>query len=82
MEKSKKVTLLVCFITSSQIAALILWKYLPADTLLKSVGIVFGALAMWLMTTAITFAMFWSFFRLVVAAGQYVWDRFYRTPTL
>jgi len=82
MKKSTLVILLVCFIASSQVAALTLWEYLPGDTLFRSIGIVFGALALWLIITVVTFAMFWAFFKLVFAVGQYIWDRFYRTPTL
>jgi hypothetical protein len=36
----------------------------------------------WLMVSALTFAMFWIFFKLIFGIGRYIYDRFCRTPTL
>jgi hypothetical protein len=77
-----KLILLVCFIASSQAAVLRLWERFPGENLLKSIGILFGALGIWLLTTAITFLIFWTFFTVIVAISRWIWDRFYRTPTL
>jgi hypothetical protein len=59
-----------------------LWERFPGSTLVESLKILIEAGGMWLAVSALAFLMFWLFFNLLFALGRWIWERFYRTPTL
>ena len=81
-KKSTKTILVIAALLGSQTAAIMLWQELPSETLSDGIRIVFTALAGWLFTAVVIFVMTWLFFNLLFAFGRWVWERFYRTPTL
>ena len=58
------------------------WDSLPTKTIAETLNLLANALGAWLMVSALTFVMFWIFYKLIVGIGRYIYDRFYRTPTL
>ena len=69
-------------IIGSQTAAILLWESFPGETFAENMVILFQAIAGWLMSSVVVFLMFWFFFNLCFAFGRWIWERFYRTPTL
>jgi hypothetical protein len=59
-----------------------IWASLPTESISETLSLLAGAIGFWLMTSAITFVMFWISYKLIVGVGRYIHDRFYRTPTL
>jgi hypothetical protein len=59
-----------------------LWESFPGETPTDSFGIIGQALVGWLVTSVLIFLMVWFFFNLFLALGRWIWERFYRTPTL
>jgi len=81
LSKRARLFLLICFVLSSQVAAITLWEDLPGESFLDSVGIVFIAIGQWLLMTAWTFVIFGVFLKLLFALGQWIYDSFYRLPS-
>jgi hypothetical protein len=82
MKTSNKRILFGSFLVGSSSAAIMLWERYPGETLFESLKILAGALVGWLVVSLLAFAMFWLFFNLSFVFGRWVWERFYRTPTL
>ena len=80
LSKRTKQFLLVCFVLSSQVAAISLWESMPGESLVNSIGIVLNAIFLWLLSTAFMFVTFGLFLKLLLALGQWIWESFYRFP--
>ena len=59
-----------------------LWESLPADSLVEGLTAFAGAILGWTVTSALVFLIAWAFFNVIFAFTRWVWERFYRTPTL
>ena len=81
LSKRAKIFLLICFVLSSQVAAIKLWEDLPGESFVDSIGTVSGAIGLWLLMTAVTFVLFGIFLKLLSALGQWIWESFYRFPS-
>ena len=81
LSKRARLFLLVCFVLSSQVAAITLWEDLPGESFIDSIGIVFIAIGLWLLMTVWTFVVFGIFLKLLFALGQWIYDSFYRFPS-
>lgn len=81
-KKSTKTILLVAVLLGSPAAALVLWEAPPFETLLGSLAVLLKALGGWLILSAGVFLMTWVVFNVIFAFGRWIWERFYRTPTL
>jgi hypothetical protein len=82
MKTSNKRILIGSFLVGSSTASIMLWDQLPGESLTESLAILGQALVGWLASTVLVFLMVWIFFNLLFAAGRWIWERFYRTPTL
>ena len=76
LSRRARLFLLVCFVLSSQVAAITLWKGLPGESFVHSIGIVFSAIGQWLLMTALTFVLFGIFLKLLFLLGQWIWESF------
>ena len=81
LSKRARLFLLICFVLSSQVAAITLWEDLPGETFVDSIGIVFIAIGQWFLMTALTFVIFGIFIKLLFAFGRWVYEGFYRFPS-
>jgi len=82
MKTSNKVILMASVLIGSASPSIMLWEQLPADTLMETLKVLAGAMGGWAVATALVFLMTWSFFNLIFAFARWIWERFYRTPTL
>lgn len=81
LSKRTRLFLLVCFVLTSQVAAITLWEDLPGKSFVDSIGIVLIAIGQWLLMTALTFVIFGIFLKLLLALGQWIYESFYRFPS-
>jgi len=81
LNKRTRLLLLICFVLSSQVAAITLWEDLPGESFVDSIRIVFIAIGQWLLMTALTFVIFGIFLKLLFALGQWIHESFYRFPS-
>lgn len=81
LSKRARLFVLVCFVLSSQFAAITLWEELPGESYASSIGIVLSALGLWLLMTTLMFVLFGLFFKLLLLLGQWIRDSFYRFPS-
>lgn len=58
------------------------WAGLPTESLAETLQLLANGVSVWLTVFAITFVMFWIINKMIFATGRYIYDRFYRTPTL
>ena len=79
---ANKSLLLFAIIMGGAMAAVFFWTGLPAERTSELIEILANALGFGVVVTGTTFAMFWFFYKLIVGVGRYIYDRFYRTPTL
>ncbi len=77
-----KSLVILAVILGGSASAVFVWSRLPAETLSGTLALLANALGVWLATSALTFIMLWIFYKLIVGIGRYIYDRFYRTPTL
>lgn len=63
-------------------AIVFMWASLPAENTSEVLKLFANALGFFVVISAVTFVMFWIFYKLIVGVGGYIYDRFYRTPTL
>ena len=82
MKVSNRRILIGSFLVGSSSASIMLWESFPGETLTESLKILAGAIGGWLATSMLVFLMVWFFFNLLFALGRWIWERFYRTPTL
>ena len=59
-----------------------LWEQLPADSLVEGLKVIAGAIFGWAITSVLVFLVVWTFFNVIFAFTRWIWERFYRTPTL
>ena len=77
-----KLLLLAAVVLGSTSGAIVLWEGFPKESIRESSVLVANALGAWLMTTVMVFVMTWVFYKLMFGIVKYIWERFYRTPTL
>lgn len=82
MKSSNKIILIASVLIGSSSAAVMLWERLPADSVGQSLLVVAGAIFGWAVGSSILFLLAWTFFNLVFAFTRWIWERFYRIPTL
>ena len=79
---ANKSLLLFAAIVGESTAIEFIWAGLPTEKISETLVLLANALGFWLVTSAVTYVMFWIFYKLIVGIGRYIYDRFYRTPTL
>ena len=79
---ANKNLLILAVIMGGTSSIVFVWAGLPTETLAETLRLLANAVGAWLMISALTFVMFWIFYKLIFGIGRYIYDRFYRTPTL
>ena len=79
---ANKSLLLFAAIVGESTAIEFIWAGLPTEKISETLVLLANALGYWLVTSAVTYVMSWIFYKLIVGTGRYIYDRFYRTPTL
>jgi hypothetical protein len=82
LKKSTKVILAVAVLVGIQSAAIVLWDRLPGDNLVDILQTLAEAIGFWLATSIAAFLIFWLFYNAAYAVVRWIWERFYRSPTL
>ena len=79
---ANKNLLLLAVVLGGSASMAFFWAGFPTETTSDTLLLLARAIGFWLVFSAMTFVMFWIFYRLIVGIGRYIHDRFYRTPTL
>ena len=79
---ANKTLLMLAVIMGGSTSIAFVWTGFPTETASETLGLLANGLGFWFVTSALTFVMFWIFYKLIVGVGRYIHDRFYRTPTL
>ena len=79
---ANKTLLLLAVVMGGAMAIVFFWAGLPTETISGLIEFLASALGFGIVLSGMTFAIFWVFYKLIVAVGKYIHDRFYRTPTL
>ena len=79
---ANKTLLILAVVMGGTSSILFVWASLPTERISETLALLVNALGVWLVISALTFAMFWFFYKLISGVGRYIYDRFYRTPTL
>lgn len=79
---ANKSLFLFAIIMGGTMSLVFIWAGLPEESISGFLALLANALGFGLVTSTMTFIMFWIFYKLIVGIGRYIHDRFYRTPTL
>jgi len=79
---TNKTLFMFAVIIGGSSAVVFFWAGYPKETMTENLVLFANALGFWFVTSAIVFVMYWVFVRLIGAFLKYIWERFYRTPTL
>ena len=79
---ANKSLLMIAVIVGGSTAVVFFWESLPTKSASETFALLANAFGFWVVSSALTFVMIWVFFKLIVGVGRYIYDRFYRTPTL
>lgn len=80
---ANKILTLIAIVMGGAMSIVFFWAGLPKkETATEVSGLLVETVGVWFVISVSTFAVFWTFYKLIVGVGRYVHDRFYRTPTL
>lgn len=79
---ANKTLLILAVIMGGSTSVAFLWASLPTESMSATLALLANALGFWFVISAMTFVMFWMFYKLIISVGRNIHDRFYRAPTL
>lgn len=79
---ANKILVLLAVVMGGAMSITFFWAGLPKESATEILKLLAESLGAWVIISLVTFAMFWFFYKLIMGIGRYVYDRFYRTPTL
>ena len=82
MKTSTKLNSYVSIAVGVSLPAIMLSESFPADSLLVSLWIVCQSIGLWIGAAILIFLVNWVFFGALFLLGKWIWESFYRTPTL
>ena len=82
MKKSTKINVYASVCVSSSTAAIMLYELLPGATAMQSLWFVSKSIGAWIVVGLMVFVMNYIFFGGLYLVGRWIYDSFYRTPTL
>jgi len=82
MKKSTKLNIYASVGASVAMPAIMLYELMPGSDALQSLWFIFRSFGAWLVVGLLVFVMNWIFFGGLYLLGRWIYDSFYRTPTL
>lgn len=82
MKKSTKINVYASVFASASTPAIMLYKLMPGATAMQSLWVISKSIGAWVVVGLVVFAMNWIFFGGLYLLGRWIYNSFYRTPTL
>ena len=82
MKKSTIINIYASVCASVSAPAIMLYELMPGATAMQSLWFIFRSVGAWIVVGLIVFVMNWVFFGGLYVLGRWIYNSFYRTPTL